>query len=134
MFKRIKGQGGFTIIELACVLVVVAIIAAVAIPKFIAFTDEAKAGKSSELCGILNGQEQMFFAEATLDPSLLDTQSMNEYVWNEISTGVLARGDVSLTSATGASDTSHTIQYGETEVVLNRTNPINSRPGYWELP
>ena len=42
MMKKIKNQQGFTLIELIIVIAVIAILAAVLLPRFLGFTDDAK--------------------------------------------------------------------------------------------
>ena len=42
MMKKIKNQQGFTLIELIIVIAVIAILAAVLLPRFLGFTEDAK--------------------------------------------------------------------------------------------
>lgn len=73
MFNRIKSQEGFTLIELAAVIVIVAIMAFFAVPRFVNMTADARDGKAQEFVGALNAEEQNFYAKALLDGTDLST-------------------------------------------------------------
>jgi prepilin-type N-terminal cleavage/methylation domain-containing protein len=69
--KVVVGNGGFTIIELVAVLVVMAIMASFAIAKFVAVGDEAKGanGAGVALVNALNAAERQVHNKALLSNS-----------------------------------------------------------------
>ena len=55
MSKRKKNEGGFTLIELIMVIVILGIISAVAIPKFLSLSDSAKLSSARGVGGAISG-------------------------------------------------------------------------------
>ncbi len=58
-----KNQGGFTLVELMIVVIIVGILAAVAIPMYQGATERAKASEAVAALGTIRGAMRVFYAE-----------------------------------------------------------------------
>ena len=63
MFKRVKGQKGFTLIELMIVVAIIGILAAIAIPNFIAYQSKSKQSEAKVSLGAIFTSAVAFAAE-----------------------------------------------------------------------
>ncbi len=62
--RKMNGQRGFTLIELITVIVIIGILSAIAVPKFINLTDQAKAAKCKANQAALESAASMAYAES----------------------------------------------------------------------
>jgi type IV pilus assembly protein PilA len=65
MFTRVQGQKGFTLIELMIVVAIIGILAAIAIPNFIAYQAKSKQSEAKVSLGAIFTSAVAFQAEAT---------------------------------------------------------------------
>ena len=98
MSKHKKNEGGFTLIELIMVIVILGIISAVAIPKFLSLGDSAKLSAARAVGSAMTGSIQVAHADYLINGT--------PYTINSVLTGTSFSGGI-------ASTTSTTINGGE---------------------
>lgn len=81
---RHRARGGFTLIELVVVIVILAILAAVIVPRFFGRTEDAKISNAITTIKTLDGLIDMYSADTTSFPPTLDALINNPQVkgWN----------------------------------------------------
>jgi type IV pilus assembly protein PilA len=65
MFKRMKGQKGFTLIELMIVVAIIGILAAIAIPNFLRYQAKSRQSEAKTNLGAIFVAETAYFSENT---------------------------------------------------------------------
>ena len=126
MMKFISGEQGFTLLELIAVLVILSILAAIAIPRYISVDESARQRAIDAGIAELNGREILTWSNMKIDsagyiddPTLfssLSTTLGNDYRWQ------------------GGSPTRNggTLGFKESTLVpLIRTESTFEKPGYW---
>ena len=78
--RRLRGESGFTLIELLLVLVILAILAAVVVPKFTGRTQEAKITATKTQISNLKGALDLFEHDNDRYPT--SDEGLNELVTN----------------------------------------------------
>jgi prepilin-type N-terminal cleavage/methylation domain-containing protein len=127
MFTRlsISDQNGFTLVEIIAVLIILSVLAAIVVPKFIDLEQSAKQKAFDGAISELNGQENLVWANLKVSTTgyqddaqlmlLVDYNLGTDYAWQP-GHPVTAGGDLTFK--------------GET-VSLNRTQSNVSQPAVW---
>ena len=127
MMKLLTGEKGFTLVELIAVMVILSVLAAVAIPRYMSLDESARQRAIEAGISELNGRETLIWSnikitrsgytdDATLFP-ILDTTLGGDYSW--------IGGSPDKDGGTLRFQTSVTVS-------LKRTESSDIRPGYWE--
>ena len=124
--KSIPGEQGFTLLELIAVLVILSVLAAIAIPRYLSIDESARQRAIDAGIAELNGRETLTWSnikitttgykdDATLFPQV-DTTLGTDYTW------VGGHPD----------EDGGTLKFRENTLVpLSRSESTFEKPGYW---
>ena len=124
--KFTPGEQGFTLLELIAVMVILSVLAAIAIPRYLSVDESARQRAIDAAVAELNGRETLTWSNIKITVtgytddttlfSILSTTLGNDYVWQG-----------------GPPDRSGgTLKFKEsTDVSLTRNESTFEKPGYW---
>ena len=118
---HIKNQKGFTLIEIAAVLIILTILIAVAIPKYFGFPEDAAESTLKSAVAELNAREKLAWAKRRVDPS--DTYTVGDII-----------SDLRHFTVTGSGE-NYQISSDEhsRKANMTRTSPSEEVSGHWEI-
>ena len=120
-----RKKSGFTLIEVIAVLVLLGILAAIAVPKYIDMAENARSRALDAAVAELNGREALTWGNVMISDTgytddatvfaAVDTVLSSDYSWSAAPT--VSGGTLSFQGATG--------------VALSRTASLGTQPGTW---
>jgi prepilin-type N-terminal cleavage/methylation domain-containing protein len=126
MIKSTSGEQGFTLIELIAVLVILSVLAAIAIPRYISIDESARQRAIDAGIAELNGRETLTWSNIKITMTgylndaalftLVDKTLGADYSWE----------------GGHPNEDGGTLEFkGSTIVPLTRTESTFEKPGYW---
>jgi len=116
-----NNQQGFTLVELVTVLVILGILAAVAIPKYVSYTSEARAASLNGLAGALRSAVAL-------------TQAKYTVMGNSAATAVTLADGTSVTVTSGANGGIPTVAAAGIQAAVNQSGfTFDPLTGKWDF-
>lgn len=124
-----KRKGGFTLIEVIAVLVLLGILAAIAVPKYIDMADNARERAIDAGIAELNGREALTWGNAMIGTSGYPGDAT---VFGSVDTDLNTGGGTDYSWSAAPTATGGTLSFqGSTGVALTRTASTGTQPGGW---
>ena len=133
--KKFNNEDGFTLVEIIAVLIILGILAAVAVPRYINLESTARIRAIDAAVSELNGRENLIWANVKIGSPPPTSANVDTNVWTQMSADISLGSDYAWDAADLPDAGGGTISFqGGDNVVLTRVSATLTAPASWTAP